>query len=48
MWMAITLAIGTWNSLSKQEKWSTVKIFAYGFSTAVIAFFVLATIVILF
>lgn len=48
VWMLVTVAIGMWNSLSRQEKWSTVKIFAYGFTTAIIAFVILATIVILF
>lgn len=48
VWMMVTVAIGLWNSLSRQEKWSTVKIFAYGFTTATIAFIILATIVILF
>ena len=48
LWVAVTVAIGMWNSLSRQEKWSTVKIFAYGFTTATIAFVILTTIVILF
>ena len=48
LWVAVTVAIGMWNSLSRQEKWSTVKIFAYGFTTAAIAFVILTTIVILF
>jgi hypothetical protein len=47
-WALVTFAITSWRSLSNKERWSTVKLFTYGFITATITSLILATIVILF
>lgn len=47
-WAAVTGGIGLWRSLSTKEKWSTVKLGAYGFATAVVAFVIIIAIVVLF
>lgn len=48
VWAFVTGSIGTWRQLNGKERWSLVKIGAYGLLTAVIAFVILASIVILF
>ena len=48
VWIAVTVGITAWRTLSNQERWSTVKVLAYGFTTAAISLLILASIVILF
>ena len=47
-WAFVTGAIGLWRQMNAKERWSTVKLGAYGLLTAVITFFILVGIVILF
>lgn len=47
-WGFISGAIGIWRQMENKERWSLVKICAFGFTTAVVTFAVLTTIVILF
>lgn len=48
VWAFVTGAIGTWRQLNGKERWSLVKIGAYGLLTAVITFAILVGIVIVF
>ena len=48
LWAAVTGGIGVWRQLNNKERWSVVKIGAYGLLTAVITFVILVGIVILF
>lgn len=47
-WGFVTGAIGLWRQMNSKERWSTIKLGAYGLLTAVIAFTILVGIVILF
>lgn len=47
-WAFVTGGIGLWRQMNSKEKWSTVKIGAYGLATAVITFAIIIAIVILF
>lgn len=47
-WAFITGAIGLWRQMNTKERWSTVKLGAYGLLTATITFTILVAIVILF
>ena len=47
-WAFVTGAIGVWRQMENKERWSLVKIGAYGLLTAIITFVLLTSIVILF
>ena len=47
-WAFVTGAIGIWRQMNTKERWSTVKLGAYGLLTALITFGILVGIVILF
>lgn len=47
-WGFVTGAIGAWRQMKNKERWSLVKLGAYGLLTATITFIILVTIVILF
>ena len=47
-WGFVTGAIGLWRQMNNKDRWSTVKLGAYGLLTAVITFTILVGIVILF
>ena len=47
-WAFVTGAIGAWRNANNKERWTVVKIGAYGLLTALITFGILVGIVILF
>lgn len=47
-WGFVTGALGVWRQMENKERWSLVKLGAYGLLTAVITFVILTTLVILF
>lgn len=47
-WGFVTGAIGLWRQMNTKERWSLVKLGAYGLLTALITFGILVGIVILF
>lgn len=47
-WGFVTGAIGAWRQMKDKERWSVVKLGAYGLLTATITFTILVAIVILF
>ena len=48
LWGVITGLIGMWRHMPNNKRWSTIKVASYGFFTAMIAFAIMTTIVILF
>ena len=47
-WAFVTGAIGLWRQMNTKERWSTVKLGAYGLLTAIVTFAILVGIVVLF